>query len=82
MGAIHAREYTTAETALRFGPVPAGTAVTLTATANDTRYNSGGYGTEATQNIAAARYSVSWAAGATLVPMTRHPVAPARPGHA
>jgi hypothetical protein len=59
--------------AVSASPVPAGTAVTLTATANDTRYNSGGYGTEATQNIAAARYSVgapSWAAGATLVPMT------------
>ena len=53
--------------------VTAGTAVTLTATANDTRYNSNGYGTEPTQVIAAARYSVdtvSWAPGATLVPMS------------
>ena len=53
--------------------VTAGTIVTLTASANDTRYNSNGYGTESTQNIAAARYSVdtvSWAAGATLVPMS------------
>jgi murein tripeptide amidase MpaA len=53
--------------------VTAGTAVTLTATANDTRYSSNGYGTEATQAIAAARYSVdtvSWAPGATLVPMS------------
>ncbi|HSJ99913.1 MAG TPA: M14 family zinc carboxypeptidase [Kofleriaceae bacterium] len=59
--------------AVSASPVAAGTTVTLTATANDTRYNSGGYGTEPTQNIAAARYSVdgvSWAAGATLVPMT------------
>ncbi len=59
--------------AVSASPVTAGTVVTLTATANDTRYNSNGYGTEPTQNIAAARYSVdavSWAAGATLVPMT------------
>ncbi|HEX2844804.1 MAG TPA: M14 family zinc carboxypeptidase, partial [Candidatus Limnocylindria bacterium] len=59
--------------AVSASPVVAGTTVTLTATANDTRYSSGGYGTEPTQNIAAARYSVdtvSWAAGATLVPMT------------
>jgi carboxypeptidase T len=59
--------------AVSASPVAAGTAVTLTATANDTRYNSNGYGTEATQNIATARYSVdtvSWTPGATLVPMT------------
>jgi hypothetical protein len=59
--------------AVSASPVAAGTVVTLTATANDTRYNSNGYGTEPTQAIAAARYtvdSVSWATGATLVPMT------------
>ena len=57
----------------RLSTVTAGTAVTLTATANDTRYNSNGYGTEPVQSIAAARYSVdkpSWAAGATLSPMS------------
>ena len=59
--------------AVSASPVTAGTIVTLTATANDTRYNSNGYGTEPTQAIAAARYAVdavSWAAGATLVPMS------------
>lgn len=59
--------------AVSASPVTAGTAVTLTASANDTRYNSNGYGTEPTQNIAAARYSVdavSWAAGATLTAMS------------
>jgi hypothetical protein len=59
--------------AVSASPVTAGTAVTLTASANDTRYDSGGYGTEPTQNIAAARYSVdapSWAPGAALHPMT------------
>jgi len=59
--------------AVSASPVAAGTIVTLTATANDTRYNSNGYGTEPTQAIAAARYSVdavSWATGATLVPMS------------
>ena len=59
--------------AVSASPVAAGTAVTLTATANDTRYNSNGYGTEPTQSIAAARYTVdapSWAAGATLVSMS------------
>jgi carboxypeptidase T len=58
--------------AVSASPVAAGTSVTLTATANDTRYDSGGYGTEPTQNIAAARYSVgapSWAPGVTLIPM-------------
>lgn len=58
--------------AVSASPVAAGAAVTLTATANDTRYDSHGYGTEPTQAIAAARYSVdapSWAAGATLLPM-------------
>ena len=53
--------------------VPAGTVVTLTAVVDDTRYNSNGWGTEATQNIAAARYSVdraSWASGATTFSMS------------
>ncbi len=53
--------------------VPAGTVVTLTATVDDTRYNSNGWGTEPTQNIAAARYSVdraSWASGATTSSMS------------
>lgn len=52
--------------------VEAGTVVTLTATADDTRYASNGYGAEATQNIAAARYSVddpSWTAGVGTVAM-------------
>lgn len=54
-------------------PVTAGTVVTLTATANDTRYNSNGWGTEPTQTIAAARYTFedpSWIGGVTPVAMT------------
>lgn len=50
-------------------PVTAGTAVTLTATADDTRYDSNGWGTEPTQAIAAARFSIdhpSW----TSTPLT------------
>ena len=46
--------------------VIAGTPVTLTAVADDTRYNSNGWGTEPVQNIAAARYTVdapSWITG-------------------
>lgn len=46
--------------------VAAGTAVTLNATINDTRYDSNGWGTEASQNIQAARYTVdtpSWKGG-------------------
>lgn len=56
--------------AVSTGSVNAGTPVNLTATANDTRYNSNGWGTEATQAIQAARYSIdqpSWLA--TTVPM-------------
>jgi len=59
--------------AVSASPVAAGTLVTLTATADDTRYFSNGYGTEPTQGIAAARYSadaMSWTTGATLVPMS------------
>jgi murein tripeptide amidase MpaA len=53
--------------------VPAGAAVTLTAVVDDTRYNSNGWGTEPTQNIAAARYSIdqaSWAGGVTTFSMS------------
>jgi carboxypeptidase T len=53
--------------------VPAGTVVTLTAVVDDTRYNSNGWGTEPTQSIATARYSVdkpSWASGATTFSMS------------
>jgi carboxypeptidase T len=53
--------------------VTAGASVTLSATADDTRYNSNGYGTEPVQNIAAARYTVdapSWGSGVTPVAMT------------
>lgn len=59
--------------AVSASPVTAGTVVTLTATIDDTRYNSNGWGTEPTQNVAAARYSVgtpSWAAGATTFAMS------------
>ncbi len=54
-------------------PVSAGAIVTLTATADDTRYDSHGNGAEPTQNIMAARYSVngpSWAEGITTVAMS------------
>ncbi|PRP93583.1 M14 family zinc carboxypeptidase [Enhygromyxa salina] len=54
--------------AVSASPVTAGTSVTLTANVDDTRYDSNGWGSEATQNIAAARYTVdqaSWS-GATL----------------
>jgi carboxypeptidase T len=54
--------------AVSASPVVAGTTVTLTATADDTRYDSNGWGSEATQSIAAARYTIdqpSWS-GATL----------------
>jgi carboxypeptidase T len=50
-----------------------GTALTLTAVADDTRYNSNGWGSEPVQNIAAARYSVdapSWIAGVAPYSMT------------
>ncbi|MEX1368679.1 MAG: M14 family metallopeptidase [Nannocystaceae bacterium] len=51
--------------------VAAGTAVTLTATGDDTRFNSNGWGTEPTQNVVAARYTIdqpSWS-GAPLTAM-------------
>ena len=54
--------------------VVAGTPVTLTAVADDTRYNSNGWGTEPVQNIVAARYTVdapSWITG--VVPYSMSP---------
>lgn len=59
--------------ALSATAVSAGTLVNLTATLNDTRYNSNGWGTEPTQAIAAGRYTVdlpSWAVDATATTMT------------
>lgn len=58
--------------ALSATTVTAGTLVNLTATLNDTRYNSNGWGDEPTQTIAAGRYTVdapSWATGATATPL-------------
>ena len=52
--------------------VTAGTTVTLTAQANDTRYGTNG-GTEASQTIAAARYTIdspSWVAGTPTYAMS------------
>ncbi|NMC16674.1 MAG: tandem-95 repeat protein [Chloroflexi bacterium] len=52
--------------------VPAGTSVTLTAQANDTRYRQSN-GTEPTQNIAAAEYTIDtppWESGAAPIAMT------------
>ena len=52
--------------------VPQGTAVSLTASINDTRFNTSN-GTEATQNIAAAEYYIDtppWVNGAIAIPMT------------
>ena len=49
--------------------VGAGTPVVLTATINDSRYNSNGWGTEPTQAIQAARYTIdapSWTGAATV----------------
>jgi len=51
----------------------AGTVVTLTAVADDTRYDSNGWGNEPVQNIAAARYTVdapSWITGVISYPMS------------
>jgi len=51
----------------------AGTPVTLTAVANDRRYNSNGWGTEPVQSIIAARYTVdvpSWSTGVVTYSMT------------
>lgn len=51
--------------------VPAGTVVTLSASATDIRFNNSN-GTEATQNIAAAEYYIDkapWEAGASAIPL-------------
>ncbi|MEZ4296422.1 MAG: M14 family zinc carboxypeptidase [Polyangiaceae bacterium] len=59
--------------AVSASPVTAGAVVTLTATADDTRYDSHGWGTEPTQNIAAARYTIgdpSWVSGVTPTAMS------------
>jgi hypothetical protein len=58
--------------ALSAGTVTAGTPVTLTAQANDTRYGTNG-GVEASQTIAAARYTIdspSWVAGTPAYAMS------------
>jgi carboxypeptidase T len=50
----------------------AGVPLTLTATANDARYDSNGHGSEATQAIAAARYSIdapAWVTGTVTHPL-------------
>lgn len=50
-----------------------GTQVTLTAVADDTRYDSNGWGDEPVQSIAAARYTVdapAWIAGTISYPMS------------
>lgn len=55
------------------GTIAAGQIVTLTATADDTRFYSGGYGAEPVQPIQAMRYSVgqpSWITGTVTVMMT------------
>jgi len=55
--------------AVSASPVTAGFVVTLTATLDDTRFDSHGWGTEPTQNIAQARYSVgapSWTGASTV----------------
>jgi carboxypeptidase T len=49
--------------------VTAGGIVTLTATADDTRYKSNGYGTEPTQTIASARYTVDAPTWAGAIPV-------------
>ena len=51
----------------------AGTPLTLTAFADDRRYFSGGNGSEATQPISAARFSLaapSWVTGTVTLPLT------------
>ncbi|HJW90038.1 MAG TPA: M14 family zinc carboxypeptidase [Anaerolineales bacterium] len=52
--------------------VPAGTQVILTASADDTRYDSSGWGNEPVQAIAAVRFSVeapSWVEGIVTLPL-------------
>lgn len=60
------------QAAVSLGEVAAGTAVTLTASADDSRYNSNGYGNEPVQTVAAARFSVDsppWAANVVFYPI-------------
>lgn len=59
----------TLELALDNNSVPSGSLVTLTATADDTRFDSNGWGDEPTQSIQAARFSIdapSWESGITF----------------
>ncbi|MFC1923325.1 M14 family zinc carboxypeptidase, partial [Chloroflexota bacterium] len=59
--------------ALTADHIAPGAGLTLTATADDTRYNSNGKGEEAVQIIAAARYSIdspSWVDGVTTYPLS------------
>ena len=59
--------------ALTANHIAPGAGLTLTATADDTRYNSNGKGEEAVQIIAAARYSIdlpSWDGGVTTFPLS------------
>ncbi len=58
--------------AVSLGEVAAGTEITLTASADDSRYDSNGYGNEPVQNVSAARYSVDappWAADVVFYPI-------------
>ncbi len=58
--------------ALSAAEISAGTPVTLTGVADDSRYDSNGYGDEPVQNVAAARFSVDtppWADGAVFYPL-------------
>jgi hypothetical protein len=55
------------------GPMAAGEIVTVTATADDSRYYSGGYGMEPVQAVQAMRYSIgqpSWITGTATYPLT------------
>lgn len=59
--------------ALTADHIAPGAGLTLTATADDTRYNSNGKGEEAVQSINAARYSIdypSWVDGVTTYPLS------------
>ncbi|MCC7358006.1 MAG: hypothetical protein IT317_00915 [Anaerolineales bacterium] len=54
-------------------PVVVGAPLTLTATADDTRYFSNGWGSESSEAIAAARYSIdalSWVTGTLTYPLS------------
>jgi hypothetical protein len=63
----------TLDLALNEDHVPPGAEIVLTARADDTRYDSNGWGDEPIQDIAAARYSLdkpSWMEGVTTYPIT------------